>query len=111
MSLTFSLLPNSRRAFCFLRSNAQIVESAALHHIKSMNAVTGWATQMLFKQKMGAMTDSMPSTEPKNPNSRQMRKDLEASRAERDAEQQSKKEGGKKLNMKDRWAKNKAANK
>lgn len=66
---------------------------------------------MFLKQKMGAMTENLPSTEPKNPNSRQMRQDLATSRSERDADVQAKKAGGKKLNMKDRWAKNKAANK
>lgn len=79
-----------------------------------MNAITGWATKMVMKQKMGNVADNLPGIgkeeEPKNPTSRQMRKDIKTLRAERDAEYEAKKAGTKKLSMADRWAKNKAGN-
>ena len=75
---------------------------------------------MFMKQKMGQISDSLPtlSSEQKKGKDakvtgREMRKDIKASRAERDAEygRQKAERAAKKVSMKDLWAKNKAANK
>ena len=79
---------------------------------------------MFLKQKMGSITDSIPSIGAKDndkkatssaPTSRQMRESIKSSRTERDAdiarqkeERMEKKQSG--LKMSERWAANKDAN-
>ena len=82
-----------------------------------MDSVSGWAGKMFMKQKMGQISDCLPyvSCEQKKGKvtSREMRKDIKASRAERDAAYERRKADrvADKVSMKDRWAMNKAANK
>jgi hypothetical protein len=91
-----------------------------------MDALTGWAGKMFLKQKMGNITDSLPSltggkeNETKKPTaaptSKQMRESIKSIRAERDAEdanqKQMKQSSSTKSGMKmsERWAANKEAN-
>lgn len=79
-----------------------------------MDTITGWATKMMMKQKMGNVADSLPGMgkeePPKKTTSKEMRQNIKALRAERDAEHEAKKANTKKLSMADRWAKNKAGN-
>ena len=78
-----------------------------------MDAVTGWASKMFMKQKMGNIGESF-SAGNSNDASAQARKDLAARRAEREAEQQSKASTSKAKNkgssMAEKWAANKARN-
>jgi hypothetical protein len=88
-----------------------------------MDALSGWAGKMFLKQKMGSITDSIPSIGGKDdekkvtsaPTSRQMRESIKSSRTERDADiarqkddRMEKKSSG--LKMSERWAANKEAN-
>jgi hypothetical protein len=68
---------------------------------------------MYMKQKMGSITDSLPGskkdeTAPAKASASQIRKDLTAGRAERDAAAGPKKEKTSKIS--ERWAANKKAN-
>lgn len=88
-----------------------------------MDAISGWAGKMFLKQKMGSITDSMPSIGGKEsdkkpaagPTSKQLRESIKTGRNERDAEiarqkdeRMEKKSSG--LKMSERWAANKEAN-
>jgi hypothetical protein len=112
-----------RRSFVSLRfCDAHLFALSLLYEreytSRKMNSITGWATKMMIKQKMGNVADSVPglgtqqpAKDPKAPTGRQMRKDIKAIREERDAEYEAKKaeRGAKKTSMADRWAQNKAA--
>jgi hypothetical protein len=79
-----------------------------------MDAISGFAAKIFMKQKMGNIADSLPQADKKKPaagpTAKEMRRDIQVGRAERDAELEQKKAGQKKLSMSDRWAQNKAAN-
>lgn len=85
-----------------------------------MDSITGFAGKFFMKQKMGSVADSLPSMPGKDSDeketpaksSRQVRKEMADSRAERDAEYERKKaeRAAKKTSMSDRWAANKSRN-
>lgn len=77
-------------------------------------------SKFFLKQKMGSVTDQLPPAlsgkddkqDDPAKTSRQIKKEMAASRAERDAEFERKKaeRAAKKTSVADRWAKNKSAN-
>ena len=85
-----------------------------------MDSITGLAGKFFMKQKLGSVADSLPGGGGKNDNAeanpakttRQVRKEMAASRAERDAEYERKKaeRAAKKSSVADRWAANKSRN-
>ena len=84
-----------------------------------LHTVPHLPAKMFMKQKMGSVTDQLPSAlggkEDKDDpakTTRQIKKDVAASRAARDAEFERKKaeRAAKKTSMSERWAKNKSVN-
>ena len=83
-----------------------------------MDSITGWASKMFMKQKMGNLTENLPGQggdEDTGPSKKvtKARDDIAARKAEREAEYEAKRaeRAAKKGSMADRWAKNKASNK
>ena len=100
----------------FIRDKVFCFSCNKLPRPHTMDAIS----KFFLKQKMGSVTDQLPSAlggkddkkdEPAK-TSRQIKKDMTASRAERDAEFERKKteRAANKTSVADRWAKNKTSN-
>jgi hypothetical protein len=106
------LFANALGVFCDCSIDALLLP---VDDAGTMDSLTGWAGKMFLKQKMGNISDSLPTAAKAKDDpfqaTKQQRADLRSSRTERDAEAELRKsqQAERKGKMADRWAANKKA--